>query len=198
MRRFVACLVAAVAALTLSGCATGYLLDNQVQTFSHLAAVPVPATYRFERLPSQQTADPAQTHLEVAADTALHRAGFRRDDANPRYSVQVSARIQRVLSPYADPWMSSFGWGFGYAGRGVGVGFGGAMPYMESPWFQREVSVIVRELATSRVVYESRAHNSGPWLDNTVVIPAMFDAALQGFPNPPPGPRRVDMQIGAR
>jgi hypothetical protein len=28
------------------------------------------------------------------------------------------------------------------------------------------------------------------------VLPAMFDAAMQGFPTPPAGPRRVDIQVG--
>jgi hypothetical protein len=29
------------------------------------------------------------------------------------------------------------------------------------------------------------------------VLPAMFQAALQGFPAPPPGPRVVNIQMGA-
>jgi hypothetical protein len=28
------------------------------------------------------------------------------------------------------------------------------------------------------------------------VLPVMFEAAMQGFPNPPPGPRRVDIRVG--
>ena len=67
---------------------------------------------------------------------------------------------------------------------------------MEQPWYQREVSVLVRDLASNRVVFESRATNEGPWLDNRSVLPAMFEAAMQGFPNPPQGPRRVDIQVG--
>lgn len=187
----------AAGAAALSGCATGYLLDNQVQSFSHLQALPAPASYRFERLPSQ-LADPAQTQLEAYADQALFNAGFRRDDAAPRYAVQVTARIQPMLSPYADPW-DRWGWGWGGIGfggsrGGVGIGFG--MPRMDQPWYHREVNVIVRELASNKVVYETRAVNEGPWLDNSSVLPAMFQAALQGFPNPPQGPRRVDIQVG--
>jgi hypothetical protein len=45
-------------------------------------------------------------------------------------------------------------------------------------------------------VFESRAINDGPWMENAAVFPAMFEAALQGFPTPPPGPRRVDIQVG--
>lgn len=190
-----------LAAAALSGCATSYLLDNEVQSFSHLTALPAPATYRFDRLPSQQ-ADPAQAALEAMADPALHRAGLRRDDAAPRYSVLVSASASRVLSPYADPWDSwgggwGGGWGFGYGSRGgIGIGFGMPFGRMESPWYQRQVSVIIRELAGNRVVYETHARNDGPWLDNHAVLPAMFEAALQGFPTPPPGPRRVDIRLG--
>jgi hypothetical protein len=202
MRSVTRVLFAASLAALLAGCATGYRLDNQVQTFSQLAAVPAQPTYRFERSLSQQ-ADPAQQALEALADPALHRAGFRRDDAAPRYSVQVSARTDRTISPYADPWSpwgwggGGFGWGIGLSGRHVGIGLGGGFPRHDSYWFHREVSIVVRELATNRVVYETQAVNDGPWVDNRTVIPAMFDAALQGFPNPPPGPRRVDIQVGA-
>lgn len=197
MMRMAAAGCLAAATVLLSGCATGYLLDNQVQSFSHLQTLAAPASYRFERLPSQ-AADPAQGHVESFADAALFQAGLKRDDAAPRYAVQVAARVQRVLSPYADPWDPWGGWGggvgFGFSRGGVGIGFG--MPRMEQPWFQREVTVLVRDIASNRVVYETRALNSGPWLDNSAVLPAMFQAALQGFPNPPQGPRRVDIHVG--
>ncbi|TWO64994.1 DUF4136 domain-containing protein [Caenimonas sedimenti] len=187
-------LIAFAATALLGGCATGYLLDNRVQSFTTAgAAATPPFSYRFDRLPSQ-LAEPSQATLEAYADPALHKAGLQRDDAAPRYSVQVSARIQRTLSPWADPWQP-WGWGFGIGGRGWG--FHRPFPYMEQPWFQREVSVVVRELPANRVVFESHAANDGPWLDNRSVLPAMFEAALQGFPNPPTGPRRVDIQVGA-
>lgn len=185
--------------VTLSGCATGYLLDNNVQSFSSLPSLPPTPTYRFERLPSQQ-ASPGQAQLEALADAALFKAGLRRDDATPRYSVQVSARVQQALSPWADPWDrwgGWGGWGGGFAGRGVGIGFGGAFPRMERPWFLREVAVVVRELSSNQVVYETHAGNDGPWGDNAMVLPAMFDAALQGFPAAPAGMRRVNIQLGS-
>jgi hypothetical protein len=191
MQRFLRFLVASLAAAAaLSGCASGYLLDNQVQSFTRIAALPAEPTYRFDRLPSQQEAFPQQDSVEALADAALHRAGLRRDDTAPKYSVQVSARIDRVLSPYADPWD---GWGGGW-----GLGFGGPWGRMDSPWYHREVSVILRDLASQQVVYETRAANDGPLLDNKAVLPAMFDAAMQGFPNAPAGPRRVDVQLGGR
>jgi len=181
----------AIVCAWLSGCASTYILDNNVQSFSGLQALPATPSYRFERLPSQ-AALPAQTQLEAMADPALFRAGLRRDDAAAKYSVQVAARVQRVLSPWSDPW-DGWGWGGGFGFSGPGL-----MPRMEQPWFQREVSVIVRELPGNRVVFESRAANDGPWWDSNAVLPAMFEAALQGFPNAPPGPRRVNIQVGAR
>jgi hypothetical protein len=193
--RFV--LLVAAATIVLSGCASTYTLDNQVQSFSQLAGVPTQPSYRFERSLSQQ-ADPAQQALEGLADPALFKAGFRRDDAAPRYSVQVSASTVRSLSPYGDPWgpWGWGGWGVGFGRRHFGAAIGGPWPGSDPYWFHREVSVVVRELASTKVVYETHAVNDGPWIDNRMVLPAMFDAAMQGFPTPPPGPRRVDIQVG--
>ena len=60
MKRFLPGLRAIVVLLLplalLSGCATSYLLDNNVQSFSNLSAVPAGATYRFDRLPSPEPA----------------------------------------------------------------------------------------------------------------------------------------------
>lgn len=185
--------LAIVATGLLPGCATSYLLDNNVQSFSSLTALPAQPSYRFERLPSQQA--PGQAQLEAMADGALHQAGLRRDEGNPLYTVQVSARLDRVLSPWASPW-DGWGWGMGVRHGGFGFGTGGPFGRMESPWYHREVSVIIRELASNRVVFESHAVNDGPWMDDNSVFPAMFEAALQGFPTPPVGPRRVDIQVG--
>lgn len=193
--------IAAAGAALLSGCAGGYLMDNQVQSFSGLPAQTAALTYTFERLPSQAN-QPAQQRLEALADPALFRAGFRRDDAAPHYTVQVSARVQQTLSPWADPW-DGWGWGgpYGWGGHrfGTGFGWGGPFPHMQQAWFQREVGIVVREATGARkVVYETRATHDGPLMDNGAALTAMFDAALQGFPNPPPGPRRVDIQVGGR
>ena len=190
--RLVGLLVLAVAAL--SGCATSYILDNNVQSFSGLAALPAQATYRFDRLPSQQ-AFQFQNQIEAMADPALFKAGLRRDDAAPQLGVQVTARVQRALSPWADPWD---GWGgmHGHGRWGGGFGIGGPFPRMEQPWFHREVGVVVRDLPTNRVVYETHAVNDGPWSDSASVFPAMFQAALQGFPNAPSGARQVNVKVG--
>lgn len=182
---------ALLAGWLLSGCTGGYLLDNTVQSYSSLPALPAQPTYRFERLPSQQV--PAQAQLEAMADPALHQAGLRRNDASPRYTVQVSGGLVRMLSPWSDRWRGG-AWGF----RPVRMGFGfGGFGWDEPYWYRRNASVIVRELPSNRVVYESHAVNEGPWVEDDKVFSAMFKAAMHGFPNPPTGPRRVDVQVGA-
>jgi hypothetical protein len=182
-----------MAAWLLSGCANGYLLDNDVQAFSSLTALPAEPTYRFERLPSQQ--EPAQAQLESMAAAALQRAGLRRDDANPHYSVQVSGAIHRILSPWSSNWRYG-AWG-GPLRRHFGIGGTGLSGFDEPYWYRREVSVILRELPSNRVVFETHGVNDSPWVDDQAVFGAMFQAALQGFPTPPPGSRRVDVQVGA-
>jgi len=200
--------VSVASALALGGCATSWTVDSQVRSFSALpAAVPAGATYRFERLPSQQARPDAQADLEAMAAPALAAAGLRRDDAAPRYSVQVGAQVRLELSPWADPWFASpgpgWGWGVGY-GRGwhgslwYGGGFGPAFLPPADTWYDREVSVVLRDLPGNQVVYETHARHHGPYGDSRAVLPAMFRAALQGFPRPPEGERRVDVQVGGQ
>ena len=184
-------MVAALATmLGLSGCGT-YVLDSTVRSFSQLSAAPAPARYRFERLPSQQVVQQAQ--LESLADAALHQAGFVRDDANPRYSVQIGARMQPMISPFADPWD---GWRFGYGfGRRHHFSRLGMSAFSEPSWYHREVSVVVRDISSGKVVYETSAVHDGPFSDSKSVLPAMFQAAMQGFPTPPQGPRVVNIPL---
>lgn len=187
-------LLAASALVALGGCASTFTLDNTVQSFSQFPGAAPAVTYRFDRLPSQQL--PQQAELEAIADPALQQAGLRRDDANPRYTVQVDARVQAVLSPWGDPFWGrpGFRWGLGYGWRHSRLGVWGPP---DPPWYRREVSVVVREMGTNKVVYESRAVNDGPWATSPKVLTAMFQAAMQGFPVPPAGPRTVNITVPA-
>lgn len=195
MRRAFAAFATLFAVVVMAGCASVRLVDNDVRSFSTLPAIaPGSVTYRFERLPSQQSHSAAQDQLESIAQRALAKVGLQRDDATAKYSVQVGARLQvDPRAPWDDPWYG--GWGMygyrrgAYFGSGLGLGW-------SSPYYRREVSVVMREVATSKVVYETHAAHDGRWSDNDHVFPAMFDAALKGFPQPPPGARRVDVQIG--
>src|SRR4030095_15121004 len=51
----------------LAGCATRWVVDSDVRTFSSIGTVPVDATYRFERLPSQQAEEHTQLQIEAMA-----------------------------------------------------------------------------------------------------------------------------------
>ncbi|MCB2004426.1 MAG: DUF4136 domain-containing protein, partial [Rhodoferax sp.] len=64
-----------------------------------------------------------------------------------------------------------------------------------SPYYRREVQLLVRRLSDGQLVFESRANHDGRWSDDAAVLPAMFEAALRGFPNPPQGLRRVEVEI---
>jgi hypothetical protein len=198
--------LAALALCTgLAGCATRWVVDSDVRSFSSLGTVPAGATYRFERLPSQQASEAQQQQLEAMAAAALERVGLRRDDANPQYTAQIGARVTAELSPWADPWYFHGAWGPGYrpwgygpwGGRGLygGGWYGPAFTPPANPWYVREVSVVLRELPSHRVVYETHARNEGPYAASGAVLPVMFQAALQGFPNPPAGERRVNIEI---
>jgi hypothetical protein len=83
-------------------------------------------------------------------------------------------------------------------GRGVGgfgTSFGVGMNFPVSTSYRREVSVLMRDLHTGLVVYETRATSDVPWADTDNVLPAMFEAALQEFPHPPAGARKVGIEI---
>lgn len=197
IRRALLALSALALFAALSGCATRWVVDSEVRSFSQLPAsgVAAGASYRFERLPSQQEGEAARgaAALEAMAVPALERAGLRRDDAAAHYSVQLGARVTPTFSPWVDPWFYP---GWGRFGPGYGRGwYGPGFPPASPPWYLREVSIVLRELPSNRVVYETRARNDGPYSTDAAVLPVMFQAALQGFPNPPAGERRVDIEI---
>jgi len=203
-RTSLALLLVAAASVTLSGCATSWVVDSDVKSFSSLSTVPPGASYRFERLPSQQADTARQDSLEAMAAAALEKVGLRRDDAKPQYSAQIGARVTAGLSPWADPWLFDGPWGYGYGGaygyygrRGYGGWYGGTafFPPAANPWYEREVSIVLREVGSNRVVYETRARNDGPYNASAAILPVMFQAALQGFPNPPQGERRVNIDL---
>ena len=180
------------AALWLTGCASTRLVDSDVQSFSQLAGAPARATYSFERLPSQQAQGAQQSAVEEQARLALAKVGLRQDSAAPFYRVQAHARID--LQAYPDSWDGP-GWGWGGWGGGRGFYGGLSMRFPPPTLYRREVGLILREAATGNVVYETRAVHEGVWTDNPAVFAAMFDAALNGFPTPPTGPRRIVLEI---
>jgi hypothetical protein len=196
MRRWTA-LLAALMMLALGGCSGMRIVDSDVRAFTTGQGVTVPMTYRFERMPSQQALGAPQERLEAIVQTELARVGMERVDTNPRYSVAFDLRMAR--DPRA-PWDDPPHWGGLY--HGMVVTPNGAVVYypmlsmqFDTPYYRREVQLLVRRLSDGVLVFESRANHDGRWSDDAAVWPAMFEAALRGFPNPPQGLRRVNVEI---
>ena len=191
--------------ILLSACSGMRLVDNDVTSFALWASGP-PArgtTYRFERLPSQQaqqvqpltSSELPQQLLEDIARSSLDKVGLVNNPANAQLNVQVMA-VTRYTQRYPD------GGFFGRPGLSLGVGTGGTalgfsfpLMSMQPPLFNREVSLIMRDARSNAVVFETRAFHNGVWGDAQAVVPAMMDAALSGFPVPPAGTRRVNVEI---
>lgn len=183
-----------IGAILLSGCAGVRLVDTQVNSFAP-QAITAGANYQFERLPSQM-ADPVnQAKLEKLAEQALTKVGLKRQNNAPLL-VQVSA-VQRQENALNQGGVG-IGWGLGWVfGHGaISTGNRGTLfPGLESrTTYWRQVSLIMRN-AAGAVVFESHASHEGIWADGEVVLAAMLDAALQGFPTPPAGVRRVNIEI---
>ena len=173
------------------------LVDNEVNSLARWSPEPPGSTYRFERLPSQQglqaRGEPAQEQLEAMAREVLARRGLVHHPEAAVLTVQLSATT--VVQPGYSGWP---GWpavsvGAGTAGSHIGMAF--PMMRYEPPLYIREVQFLIRDSRSHAVVYETRARHSGVWSDAQAVLPAMMEAALSSFPNPPAGQRRVNVEI---
>jgi len=188
----------------LTGCASMRLIDSDVVS---VAAVPPGmnlqgAKYRFERLPSQ-VHNPEAGLAEQQAQLAMAAVGLVRDDAGANLSVMLG--FSGTQYP-ADPWGQPVGQGWTpYGSIAIGSGLGGGfvshvglglgMRFPPPTHYRREVSVIMRDLKSGQVVYETRASHAGPWRDSVPIFTTLFQAALANFPNPPAGPRRVNIEV---
>ncbi|MGQ9724541.1 MAG: DUF4136 domain-containing protein [Tepidimonas sp.] len=192
----------ATAAL-LASCALPLRLEHEVRSQAAWADAGRPAAgdrYVFERLPSQRGGDAAreQDTLESLAEPVLANYGLRRaetstDGAAAPWGVQIVAHSVRY--PYApwDPPEPRPGWipqGQIIVGRGV-VSSIGLVWHTRPPYYVRELTLTVRDRRSGDVVYETRAMQDGPWADAPPLWQALLQAALDGFPTPPSGPRRV-------
>ena len=188
-----------IAVLFLTGCSGMRIVDSDVTAFSAwTAAPPAPGTrYKFERLPSQ-TAATQQDRIEALATTSLSKVGMAFSPADARYSVQVLLTTE-IVQRYPSPGLSGFGFGGAsvFAGGGnLGSSVGLSFPIgFGEPYYKRSLSLLMRDLTTQKVVFETRALHDGVWGDGFAVLPAMLDSALLGFPQPPAGTRRINVEI---
>ncbi|MFZ9298199.1 MAG: hypothetical protein ACO24Y_07675 [Hylemonella sp.] len=184
----------------LGGCAGMRLVDAQVKTGSVGPAIEAGARYRFERLPSQVEDAGRTEQLEAMAEQALAQVGLVLDEQQARYSVLLGARMQSFL---ANAWGQPIGPNVGgpYGSVMIGTGntmggmFGWGMRFPPPTHYSFEVSLLLRDLASAMVVYDTRANHTGPWSDSANILPALFRAALQDFPQPPSGVRQVNIEI---
>ena len=146
----------------------------------------------------------ALTQQEMA--DFLKAEGLMRDDAATSYSVLLGLGVQPYLGdaggyPVSQSWYGaarpggygSIMWGTGMSGPGMGFGMG--MRFPPSTSYRHEVSLLLRDLRNGQVVYETRAVHFGPWSDTLNILPALLNAALRDFPNPPAGPRKINIEI---
>ena len=185
----------------LYGCAGPRLIDSDVQSFVSGAVPARPASYRFERLPSQADS-PQQQQLEDLAGVALAKVeltpaplvsgAVAGTAAAPtaQYAVQLSVQIEAMRSLYGDSFHGGF-WGHSM-GQFGGMGLGLAL---EPTWYRHAVHIVLRDSHSGQAVYESKASFEGPWPDSAHLLPVILDAALQGYPNPPAGARKVVIEL---
>src|SRR6218665_802434 len=131
------------------------------------------------------------------AERSLARAGLQRDDAAPRLLVQIGIQADSV--PRYDslrgpgfygfygppPWAWRDGWGLHGFWRM-------AEP---TPLYRRAVSLVLRDATTQAIVYETSAVHEDTWVSDPAVYGVLFDAALNGFPQPPGGARQVPLPL---
>lgn len=189
------------AALAAGGCATLRSVHSEVTSYAQWPAERKPGSFAFERLPSQQARSDEQRQLEAAAARALQAAGFvpAAEGAAPDVRVQLGARVGRSATPWVDDRL--YGpWGWPYArgawwGPGGGFGLGLGWRFGDSPRFDREVALLLRDGRTGTPLYETRAVSEGGGSFSPSLMAALFEAALRDFPQPPSGTRAVRVQL---
>jgi hypothetical protein len=186
-----------VALALLAACAAMSTLQAEIRSYGEWPAARKPGTYAFDRLPSQQAAGEAQQRLEDAAHGALQAAGFTAADpgAAPDVLVQIGARITRYdRSPWDDPlwWRGGFG---RFPGRPFLGPRWAPYPYPDSPRYDREVALMLRDRATGAPLYEARASSEGNTSGGDEVLGAMFRAAMADFPKSGNVPHNISVSL---
>ena len=190
-------LFALATALLLAGCTGLNTVSIDVSSFGDWPAGRKPGSYAFERLPSQQAQAAEADALENAARPALQKAGFvpAADGQEPDVLVQLGGRFTRsTRSAWDDPlWWRG---GFGRFRHGPWIGPTWSMQMqLESSRYDSEVAMLLRDRASGKPLYETRASNDSNSRADAATVAAMFEAALADFPRPALSPRRVTVAL---
>ncbi len=185
-----------LALAALGGCTTWNTLSSEVSTYGTWPAARAPATFAFDRLPSQQARAAEQDTLEKMAMPGLTAAGFTAvaPGAQPDVLVQLGARFDRQeRSPWDDPlWVRPWG------PRWVATPWAG--PWwreyaLRNPGYTREVALLIRDRSSGEALYEARATSDGTTQGGTAIFTAMFSAAMKDFPAVKSEPHSVTAQM---
>jgi hypothetical protein len=190
----------------LAGCATTIRLDNDVRSFPAWGTQLPHAgdAYRFERLPSQAQDAAEQAEIETLAEEVLQDHGWVRVSSNDptpvRWTVQLQARAATL--PHA-PWENPPPFGFPQGWLSIELGSrnksaGVRAPLFlnpPTPYYQREITVVMRNAQNGAVVFETQAAHDGPWRHTVGMWRTLLEAALKDFPQPPQGKRRVAIEV---
>lgn len=207
MRRLACLTLLCMLSTLLSACGGMRLIDAQVRAASTLSDTTSlqGASYKFERSPLNPAPSNTPDALESQAEQALDQVGLVRRDEAPTltvllgwrvtpYLVDNGGRIHGVPHAYGG-WGSGrrfggLGWGSGW---GPGWGMGSRFP--PTTWYRYELQILMRDVRSGQLVFETQAVHDGPWNDSDKLLPALLSAALKDFPNPGAAVRRVDIEI---
>jgi len=197
--RFPAAIASLLAgAALLSGCAGVQTVSSSVASFGEWPADRKPGSYAFDRLPSQQARASETEALENSARSALEKAGFTpvADGQQPDVLIQVGARDQRyVVSPWDDPLWWRGGFGYYRYGPWVSPRWGVNTRYDQFPRWERQVALLIRDRASGKPLFETRATSDGNYRSDTAMLTAMFEAAMMDFPRLGMNPRKVVVEL---
>ncbi|MEO8297927.1 MAG: DUF4136 domain-containing protein [Burkholderiales bacterium] len=186
----------------LAGCASVQQVSVDVSAFGGWPQGRAPGRYAIDRLPSQQQAGAVYGPVEAAARMTLESFGFQPASGSDSADVlvQVGARRARVL----DPWAADMGWygagRYGWRGgppgwpRGPFWGPGPMFPY-DATYDQSEIALLLVDRASRQVLYEAHVRHESRLGGGAALLPSLFGAALQGFPQLVAGERRVTVPL---
>ena len=187
------CALGVFSLLVLGGCATTRIIDSEVRSFAGSTPPTQPASYRFERLPSQDLQAPAQERLETIAQPLLESVGLRKEVTEPKYALVMKASVEAIENPtFSRSWKRQQ-----WLDRDGFMRLPSMGLMLEPSWQRYSVSLVLRDIASSQTVFESSAQHMGPWSDTQQLLPAVIRAALSDYPRAQPQPHSVFIEVSS-
>ena len=187
------CALGVFSLLVLGGCATTRIIDSEVRSFAGVTPPAQPASYRFERLPSQDLQPYAQERLETIAQPLLESVGLRKEVTEPKYALVMKASVEAIENPtFSRSWKRQQ-----WLDRDGFMRLPSMGLMLEPSWQRYSVSLVLRDIASSQTVFESSAQHMGPWSDTQQLLPAVIRAALSDYPRAQPQPHSVFIEVSS-